>query len=213
MMKATSNPRSQRKQREYEARREEILSAAESLFSKNGFFKTSMAEIAEVAQFAMGTLYKFFKSKEDIYISLVESKVEEMVLQLEQAVRKAESADERIREVIRVKLAFADQHRDFFRIYVSEWSGFEWTVKSAFGDGVWKRYLAQIDLVANLIKDGIKTGEFKKVNPKDTSLALHGMLNSTIYVWILQAGPKESLVDKGEWLGNLFLGGLGTKEG
>ena len=213
MMKASSNPRSQRKQREYEARREEILSAAESLFSKNGFFKTSMAEIGEVAQFAMGTLYKFFKSKEDIYISLVESKVEEMLLQLEQAVRKAESADEKIREVIRVKLAFADQHRDFFRIYVSEWSGFEWTVKSAFGEGVWKRYLAQIDLVANLIKDGIKTGEFKKVNPKDTSLALHGMLNSTIYVWILQAGPKESLVDKGEWLGNLFLGGLGTREG
>jgi len=212
-MKIASNPRSERKQREYEARREEILSAAEGLFSKNGFFKTSMAEIAEAAQFAMGTVYKFFKSKEDIYISLVESKVEEMLLQLEQAVRKAQSADDKIREVIRVKLAFADQNRDFFRIYVSEWSGFEWTVKSAFGEGVWKRYLAQIDLVADLIKDGIKTGEFRRVNSKDTSLALHGMLNSTIYVWILQAGPKESLVEKGEWLGNLFLGGLGTKKG
>ncbi|MCA9465256.1 MAG: TetR/AcrR family transcriptional regulator, partial [Nitrospira sp.] len=147
-MKTGSNPRSERKQREYEARREEILSAAEGLFSQNGFFKTSMAEIAEAAQFAMGTLYKFFKNKEDIYISLVESKVEEMLHQLEQAVRRTKSADERIREVIRVKLAFADQNRDFFRIYVSEWSGFEWTVKSAFGDGVWKRYLAQIDLVA-----------------------------------------------------------------
>ncbi|MCA9479776.1 MAG: helix-turn-helix transcriptional regulator, partial [Nitrospira sp.] len=86
-MKTGSNPRSERKQREYEARREEILSAAEGLFSQNGFFKTSMAEIAEAAQFAMGTLYKFFKNKEDIYISLVESKVEEMLHQLEQAVR------------------------------------------------------------------------------------------------------------------------------
>ncbi|MDH5564470.1 MAG: TetR/AcrR family transcriptional regulator [Nitrospirota bacterium] len=212
-MKAMINPRSQRKQREYEARREEILSVAEGLFSKNGFFKTNMAEIAENAQFAMGTVYKFFKSKEDIYISLVESKVEEMLRQLEQAIHDSGSAQEKIREVIRVKLAFADQNRDFFRIYVSEWSGFEWTVKSAFGENVWKRYLAQIDLVANLIKVGIKTGEFRKVNPKDTALALHGMLNSTIYVWILQASPKESLVDKGEWLGSLFLGGLGTKEG
>lgn len=212
-MKIVANPRSERKQREYEARREEILSAAEGLFSQNGFFKTSMAEIAEAAQFAMGTLYKFFKSKEDIYISLVEAKVEEMLRQLEQAIHDSGSAQEKIREVIRVKLAFADQNRDFFRIYVSEWSGFEWTVKSAFGEGVWKRYLAQIDLVANLIKDGIKTGEFRKVNPKDTALALHGMLNSTIYVWILQASPKESLVDKGEWLGSLFLGGLGRTEG
>ena len=111
-----------------------------------------------------------------------------------------------------MKLAFADQNRNFFRIYVSEWSGFEWTVKSAFGDRVWKKYLAQIDLVANLIRDGIKAKEFRKVNPKDTSLALHGMLNSTIYVWILQAGLKESLVDKGEWLSALFLGGIGVAQ-
>ena len=211
IMKSSTSPRSERKQREYEARRDEILSAAEGLFSKNGFFKTSMAEIAVAAQFAMGTLYKFFKSKEDIYISLVESKVEEMLQQLEQAVRNRQRAEDKIREVIRVKLAFADQNRDFFRIYVSEWSGFEWTVKSAFGDRVWKWYMAQIDLVANLIKEGIKGGEFRNVNPKDTSLALHGMLNSTIYVWILQASPKESLVAKGEWLGHLFLGGLEAK--
>jgi AcrR family transcriptional regulator len=201
--------RSQRKQREYEARREEILQAAERMFSQNGFFKTSMAEIAEASQFAMGTVYRFFKSKEEIYISLVEAKVEELLSLLKEATKCGPTAPEKLREVIRVKLAFADQNRDFFRIYVSEWSGFEWTVKSAFGDRVWKKYLAQIDLVANLIKEGIKAGEFRKVNPKDTSLALHGMLNSTIYVWILQAGPKESLVDKGEWLGALFLGGIG----
>jgi AcrR family transcriptional regulator len=201
--------RSQRKQREYEARREEILQAAERMFSQNGFFKTSMAEIAEASQFAMGTVYRFFKSKEEIYISLVEAKVEELLSLLKEATKCGPRAPEKLREVIRVKLAFADQNRDFFRIYVSEWSGFEWTVKSAFGDRVWKKYLAQIDLVANLIKEGIKAGEFRKVNPKDTSLALHGMLNSTIYVWILQAGPKESLVDKGEWLGALFLGGIG----
>ncbi|MGP0593416.1 TetR/AcrR family transcriptional regulator [Nitrospira sp. T9] len=209
-MKATPNPRAERKQREYEARREEILLAAERKFSQNGFFKTSMAEIAEAAQFAMGTVYRFFKSKEDIYISLVEAKVEELLRLLEEATHSRLPAQEKLRAVIQVKLAFADQNRAFFRIYVSEWSGFEWTVKSAFGERVWKRYLAQIDLVANLIKEGIKTGEFRKVNPKDTSLAFHGMLNSTIYLWILQSGPKESLVDKGKWLASLLLDGLGT---
>jgi AcrR family transcriptional regulator len=209
-MKIATDPRSQRKQREYEARREEILMAAERKFSENGFFKTSMAEIAESAQFAMGTVYRFFKSKEDIYISLVEAKVEELLRLLGEATQSPVSAEEKLRAVIQVKLAFADRNRAFFRIYVSEWSGFDWTVKTAFGERVWKRYLEQIDLVAKLIKEGIKTGEFRKVNPKDTSLAFHGMVNSTIYLWILQAGPNESLVDKGEWLGTLLLGGLGT---
>jgi AcrR family transcriptional regulator len=209
-MKIASDQRSQRKQREYEARREEILLAAERKFSENGFFKTSMAEIAEAAQFAMGTVYRFFKSKEDIYISLVEAKVEELLRLLQEAMQDHLSAQEKLRAVVQVKLAFADQHRAFFRIYVYEWSGFEWTVKSAFGERVWKHYLAQIDLVANLIREGIKAGEFRKVNPKDTSLAFHGMLNSTIYLWVLQAGPKESLVDKGQWLSTLLLDGLGT---
>jgi AcrR family transcriptional regulator len=209
-MKVAADQRSQRKQREYEARREEILLAAERKFSQNGFFKTSMAEIAEAAQFAMGTVYRFFKSKEDIYISLVEAKVEELLRLMEEATQSRLSAREKVRAVIQVKLSFADQNRAFFRIYVSEWSGFEWTVKSAFGERVWKRYLAQIDLVAKLIKEGIKTGEFRKLDPKDTSLAFHGMLNSTIYLWILQAGPKESLVDKADWLSTLLLDGLGT---
>jgi AcrR family transcriptional regulator len=202
------DPRSLRKQRESEARRDEILSAAECLFSKHGFFKTSMAEIAGAAQFAMGTVYRFFKSKEDIYISLVEAKVEELMSLLEERISQANTATEKIQAVIKVKLAFADKNRDFFRIYVSEWSGFEWTVKSAFGDQVWKRYLAQIQLVADLVREGIRKGEFREIDPEDTSLAFHGMLNSTIYVWILQASPTKSLVAKGELLGSLFLNGI-----
>ena len=200
--------RSQRKLREYEARREEILSAAERLFSKHGFFKTNMAEIARVAQFAMGTVYRFFQSKEDIYISLLEQKIEELAKLLEEHVSVAQTATDKIMAVIQVKLAFADRNRDFFRIYVSEWSGFEWTVKSAFGDRIWKRYLAQIELVADLVRGGIRSGEFQKVDPEDASLALHGMLNSTMYVWILQASPTGSLVGKGELLGSLFLNGV-----
>ncbi len=158
------DPRSQRKQREYEARRQEILGAAECLFSKHGFFKTSMAEIAHNAQFAMGTVYRFFKSKEEIYISLVEAKVEELSETLEREISAAHSATDKITALIRVKLSYADRNRDFFRIYVSEW----------------KLYMNQVDLVAELIRADIQKGEFRLVDPKDAAFALHGMLNSTI---------------------------------
>ncbi|GJL62164.1 MAG: TetR family transcriptional regulator [Nitrospirales bacterium] len=200
--------RSQRKQREVEARRDEILCAAERLFSQHGFFKTSMAEIAGAAQFAMGTVYRIFKSKEEIYISLMEAKSEELFRLLEEQMAQADTALEKIRAVIQVKLAFADRNRDFFRIYVSEWSGFEWTVKSAFGNRIWKCYLSQITLVADLVREGIRRGELQRVDPEAVSLAFHGMLNSTMYVWVLQSSPKESLESKGKILGNLFLNGI-----
>lgn len=206
------DPRTKRKQREYEARRQEILSAAECLFSKNGFFKTSMAEIATGAQFAMGTVYRFFKSKEEIYISIVEAKVEELAALLDEEIRRAKTPSDKLNAFIKVKLEYADRNRDFFRIYVSEWSGFEWTIKSAFGERVWKLYMAQVDLVADLIRQGIRRKEFRKIDPKDGAFALHGMLNSTMYVWILQAKPSGSLVDKRELVSTLFLGGI-EKEG
>ena len=202
------DPRTKRKQREYEARRQEILAAAECLFSKNGFFKTSMAEIATAAQFAMGTVYRFFKSKEEIYISIVEAKVEELAELLDKAIAKEKSSSDKLNAFIQVKLAYADRNRDFFRIYVSEWSGFEWTIKSAFGERVWKLYMAQVDLVADLLRQGIRRKEFRKIDPKDGAFALHGMLNSTMYVGILQAKPSGSLVDKRELISNLFLSGI-----
>ena len=206
------DPRTKRKQREYEARRQEILAAAECLFSKNGFFKTSMAEIATAAQFAMGTVYRFFKSKEEIYISIVEAKVEELAELLDKAIAKEKSSGDKLNAFIQVKLAYADRNRDFFRIYVSEWSGFEWTIKSAFGERVWKLYMAQVDLVADLIRQGIRRKEFRKIDPKDGAFALHGMLNSTMYVGILQAKPSGSLVDKRDLISKLFLSGI-AKEG
>jgi len=204
------DPRTKRKQREYHARRQEILAAAECLFSRNGFFKTSMAEIASAAQFAMGTVYRFFKSKEEIYISIVEAKVEELAGLLDQEIAKAKTASEKINAFIQVKLDYADRNRDFFRIYVSEWSGYEWTIKSAFGERVWKLYMAQVDLVADLVRQGIRCREFRKIDPKDAAFALHGMLNSTMYVWILQAKPNSSLVDKRELISTLFLNGIET---
>ena len=202
------DPRTQRKQREYEARRQDILAAAECLFSRHGFFKTSMADIATAAQFAMGTVYRFFKSKEEIYSSIVEAKVEGLAELLDEEIDRFPTATEKINAFIRVKLDYADRHRDFFRIYVSEWSGFEWTIKSALGDRVWKLYTAQVELVADLIREGIRRKEFRKVDPKDAAFALHGMLNSTMYVWILQTKPKGLLVDKSTLISSLFLNGV-----
>lgn len=204
--------RAQRKQREYEARRQEILCAAEELFSKNGFFKTSMAEIAAAVQFAMGTVYRFFKSKEEIYISIVEVKVEELASHLEKEMAAVNSASEKIRAFIQAKLDHADRNRDFFRVYVSEWSGFEWTIKSAFGERVWKLYMAQVEMVVNLIREGIRRGEFRKVDPHDMALALQGMLNAIMYVWVLQPEPTGSLTDKGDLIRTLFLNGIAKQD-
>ena len=66
-----------RRERERERQKKEVLQAAEKVFSKRGFLKTPMNEIAKESEFAVGTLYKFFKDKETLYNEMIEAKAEE----------------------------------------------------------------------------------------------------------------------------------------
>lgn len=60
----------ERKQREKEKRKEEILEAARKVFQERGFLNVTMGDIAEMAELSIGTLYIYFKNKEDIYAGL-----------------------------------------------------------------------------------------------------------------------------------------------
>jgi AcrR family transcriptional regulator len=197
-----------RKTREGQTRRRELLSAAEVLFAKNGFFKTTMADIAEEAEFAIGTLYQLFRSKEEIYLSLVDEKVTAYLSEVDAETRSAIGQAAKIDALIHTKLNFFEHNRSFFRIYVAEWSGFEWTAKSAFGDRIWKKLLSHLDLIADIIEDGERTGEFKRIPAREAAFALNGMMNSTIFHWILGNHPPGSLVAKAGVIKELFFTGI-----
>ncbi len=203
-----ANLKVSRKIREGQTRRRELLTAAEVLFAKNGFFKTTMAEIAEAAEFAVGTLYQIFKSKEEIYLSLVDEKVTAYLAEVEAQTSTASGGAAKIEALIRTKLNFFEHNRNFFRIYVAEWSGSEWTAKSAFGDRIWKKLLTHLDMIAHIIENGARTGEFKGISPKEAAFALNGMMNSTIFHWILGNHPPGSLVAKTGVIKELFLSGI-----
>ena len=66
-----------RREEEKQRQRSEMFAAALELFSKKGFYNVSMQEIAQRADFAIGTVYKFFKNKEDLYKSMLIEKAQE----------------------------------------------------------------------------------------------------------------------------------------
>ncbi len=69
----------ERKQREKERRRQEILAAARHVFSKKGFNSATMEEIASKAELSPGTLYLYFKNKEELHTSLSIDLLEHLV--------------------------------------------------------------------------------------------------------------------------------------
>ena len=196
-----------RKEREVLQRRREILDSAERLFAQKGFFKTSMAEIAQESEFSVGSLYQFFKSKDEIYVALMEEKFEEYMALVNCEVDQAKGVFEKIEALVSSKLQFFEKHRDFFRIYATEWGGSECTVKGALGEKIMKHYETYLTLIGRIMQSGIKQGIFKKTDAREMAYLFNGMMNSVIHQWILSAG-EESLVGKASLIKEVFLTGV-----
>ena len=200
-----------RKEREYLAHREEILSAAGKVFASKGFFPTTMSDIAREAEFGTGTLYKYFKSKEELYFTLIDEKVEEMSRLVKAELSQKTSAIERIKKVLELQFEFIERNRDFFKIYISERSRFEWTVKDDLGKEIHEKMVTYIQLLDEVMSQGIKEKEFKPINPIDLAHALVGIVNSFVFEWFINR-ETYPLVSKVDAVLEIFLGGAKRME-
>jgi TetR/AcrR family transcriptional regulator len=200
-----------RKEREYLAHREEIVSAAEKVFAAKGFFPTTMSDIAREAEFGTGTLYKYFKSKEELYFTLIDEKVEEINRLVKDELSRKTSAVERIKKVLELQFEFFERNRDFFRIYISERNRFEWTVKDDLGKGLHEKMVTYINILAGVMRQGIKGGEFKSMNPMDLAHTLVGIVNSFVFEWMISHEPYP-LISKLDTVLKIFLEGAQRTE-
>ena len=199
--------RMSRREREYLAHREEILSAAEKVFAAKGFFSTTMSGIAQEAEFGTGTLYKYFRSKEELYFTLIDEKVEEINRLVKTELSKKASAVERIKKVLGLQFEFFERNRDFFRIYISERNRFEWTVKEELGKDLHEKMVRYINILAEVMRQGIERKEFRSMNPMDLAHVLVGIVNSFVFEWMISPRPYP-LVSKVDTVLEIFLGGV-----
>jgi len=105
-----------RREREKLQRRRAILDAAERIFALRGFHGASMDQIAQEAEFAPGTLYLYFKDKNQLYSALFRRKLTEMVEGIEEAGRSVSDPLEGLQKAIRAQCEFNDRNREFFEV-------------------------------------------------------------------------------------------------
>src|ERR1700733_3995476 len=78
-------------------KRDRILRAAVKVFAKNGFYATRVSEVAKAAGVADGTIYLYFKSKDELLVSLFEDRVERLLAFLHSELPKVTGASEKLR--------------------------------------------------------------------------------------------------------------------
>ena len=100
----------------------EILETARKVFAKKGFADATMDEIAAAAGLAKGTLYLYFKSKRDVYLKTLQHGIAELLEQVAANMQAAEGVRAKIRALIATRVKYADENRDFAKIYLIEFS-------------------------------------------------------------------------------------------
>ena len=105
-----------RKDRERERHRNEILDAAEAIFVRNGYEAATVEEIAKQAEFAVGTLYLFFKGKDELYGCVIQRIAQDFMDQFEKRILSLENAEDALAALIELRLTHFDEHRAFFRL-------------------------------------------------------------------------------------------------
>ena len=195
-----------RKEREYRTRREEILKAAESAFAQKGFHNSTVAEIAKESEFAIGTIYQFFKNKEELYYIMMIEKFDLLYSTLLNGVGKNIKCSEKLLCLVEIVLAFIEGNVDFFKVFTWELNVLNSNMNNRLKDQLVAKHFAYIKLISDTIKEGFQEGVLKKGNADDLSTALVGMMNIFSFNWIYNQ-RQDSLKTKAPIIVNLFLNG------
>ena len=107
----------ERKEREKEHRKEEILDAAQKVFFEKGLTNATMDEIAEAAELSKGTLYLYYKSKEDLYLGVMIRGIHSLFEDYDHVAESQESPLRKIVQLSQLYINFYTSNRQFFRMF------------------------------------------------------------------------------------------------
>ncbi|HSQ77554.1 MAG TPA: TetR/AcrR family transcriptional regulator [Nitrospirota bacterium] len=169
-----------------EEKKKAILSAARTVFAKEGFAATKIEDVAREAGIGKGTIYEYFRSKDDIFFALYE----EMKIELHRRIFEFDgisSPKVQVNKMITSALLALEEWRDFGYILLDFWAMHKsgTSMKLRF-DEIYDDARSSLSV---LIKEGMRTGDFKKVNPSHAASALIAIIDGLMLQWIFN--PKS----------------------
>jgi AcrR family transcriptional regulator len=154
---------STRKQVLTDLRRHEILTAAIKVFGRKGFADTCVDDIATAAKIAKGTIYLYFKSKEDMYATAIQQTVQKLQQIADEKTRSAHGIRDRLTAAISIRVTFWEEQQGLYRLLLTV--GREQRHRRQTNDLLRTGH----DAFFNILKDAADSGELP---PQSQSLEL-----------------------------------------
>ena len=183
-----------------------ILEASVNVFADHGFHQSTVSQIAKKAGVADGTIYLYFKNKEDILVQIFNYKTKQIFERFREVVDSADNPIEKLRNLIRRHLQEFQQDRNLAVVYLAETR----QINRVMEDQIKIMSKMYFDLVAEILEQGQQDGNFRKALYLGlVKRHILGSVDEVISTW-LHADDKYDLVSMADPLVDLFINGIGT---
>lgn len=200
-----------RREREKRQQRQEVLDVALRLFSEKGYHNVSMHAIAKEAEFAIGTLYKFFRNKEDLYQALIRQLSDRFYAAITEVIESDAPDTEKLRAYVRVKGNLFRDNVAAIRLYFAETRGAKFNVMAGPERVIGERRRNILRSLASIFERGMNRRRFRRIaDPFHLALALDSMANAFLFHWLEDPQGHPYPKDPDTILNILFKGLAGT---
>ncbi len=186
-------------------KRERILKAATHVFAQNGFYNSKISQISKLAEVADGTIYLYFKNKDDILISLFEDEMTKIIKSVKDEIAKEDGFENKMRKFIEKHLALIGENRELAEVIQIELRQSHKFMKSYSGT----KFSDYLNIISSIIIQGQKDGEVsQEIVPGIAKRILFGALDEISSYWVLSKNKKYSLNMSEKMIGDIFLNGI-----
>ena len=168
--------REERRERQVELRRADVLAAAAAEFAEKGFDGAQMSALASRAEVALGTLYSLFESKEHLFQAVIETSASAVRDSIQAEVLALADARQRLLHLIDACFERFRNDPVFFRIYAQSTHGWPSRIRAAMGESAQAHFTDFVQWVVGLARDAAAAGALRGIDPETFGLSLMGTL-------------------------------------
>jgi len=182
-----------------------ILEAGVKVFARKGFHNARVNEIAREAGVADGTIYIYFKNKDDILIKIFEESLALIIARLKTELSRQTDAVAKVKLFIKMHLDLMKEDQALGEVFQVELRQSNKFMKEYLP----QRYYDYLDVIAEILREGQKAGLFRpEISPDIFKRALFGALDEISLFWILRNREQGYLENSREQLADIFLRGI-----
>ena len=188
-----------------------IQDAAMRVIARKGMAAATMQEIAEEAGIAKGTIYLYFRDRDELVEKTFERAITELHKQIDAALDRDEPFAEKLRSVLMAEMAFFRENREFFRLYNS--------LKFPEGNAQQQRrqkrtcqprYRTRLARFAAVLEDAMERGEIRRMNANRLALFINEAVMAIIIERVVEENPPTEEEDV-DWIVSSILDGIRSK--